>query len=487
MISGLALKKAVEMLEAFGSDVSLVAKPNSVICNVARTNVPMHMRHSAKPIAVEGQDSSRILDDSKLTDDHGHCEHTEAMRCSVKDAAEVMVANRQLAAGTVAPLIREIYQSYNDGLEKLMGGTDPIGQVVINSYHDIWSNDFIAGLARRYKTSDSTSYKNAVAFPDQSDNVLLECMKLDSPSVNGVLGDWLEDMGIDKIRKVFNSVFRATGNAITIGSHSGARHVNTQGMDRNDNLIAFLIARNLGNHIEGETSVPYATIKNALSKAEYAAGHAVYMELEQRRLIKERKALIYDARKSSKKTFSGSIETSHVIMVNGDVLQDYVSAGGSTEAIIGAVMGKGSSMFSDIIANKAEYEKRHQAEINIRNRARANDTRTIKIIALKNALRKFNATLEDDDKFTGLGVKQADTLVDEYISRVEQFSNDDDECMIRKAVCNIYYPRTNVGLFMEIMTEVGNTSEIEDPREAAFIASLELLAKWFASQIDIKR
>lgn len=481
MISESTLSATYGIAERLSSDKKYVeVVPNTVLHDLINANVSVNTW--AK---VESPDQvwsiSDIIDDSKRQDDEGNYPHDEAVEEAACTVADIVKGNHIVAKNEVIPKTLEVHELYSRLMEDRVTNIQTPALIMPNVYHDVWSNDHLSGLVKRFKGIAFKDYATPKSFPSLDEPTLREMLNTGLSSLDEDIESWYQQLPDEKLQSTYRAVF--------IEKHPIGRTVNSQHVvpntpfNREDLLIAHLISLNFEDKLPDNVNIGLDELREILVNIRSATGHAINRVFDQRSRDIRTKQLAFKLDRYDWEFNTGDGKR-RVIHVNNDVYLDYLKNGGSPEAVLGSAMLDSLESYDSIMDNKESFEKQwnrrlayHKQELG------AHLYRAQRECVLLAMTRWIN---EQDQETLPVDRSIIHKQVEEGVSQLEPSAFEDDILVIRCLICDVLYSETDVKMFLSAM----DTAELNDPdlepRELALQATVDMVCRWMASQMELK-
>lgn len=423
--------------------------------------------------------SNLLLDDSKRRGASGDVDHDEAMKQLVALASDAVTGNFHLARNIVVPTTKAVHDKFVASMRAMeIDAKKPVG-IVPNVYHDIWSNPQLQGLVDRFENVALNEAKTTFALPMIDGMALMEMLKTGIDSFDSVVIDWFENQPVEKPLETYRKVFI---EGAPIGRQTNAVHVTPEGgLDRNDLVLVFLIASNFEEHMPDGITVPLDGLRLILSRLREQAGRAIGAEFKRRDRDRQIKNLVY---RVARYDWEYASEGRTSVMVNNDVYKTFLEAGGTPEAIYGAVVSGGSTEYHSLMESKDLNEKRWAKHAALHTQRVSAQIYTSQREAARLAMTSYINDQDEDD----LPMARADlhqrTLT--VLGGMNQKLFQDDLSAVRCLVCDVLYAHTNVKMVLDAMDSAGMEDPDMNARECALMAVIDLVARWMSAQINVK-
>lgn len=452
--------------------------PESVLFELTKVSISPASAISAStsesPVAV-----NQLLSDSRRPGADGTVEHDMAMADAVEMVAVGVRASLDLARNSVVPTTREVYELYGARMEEMAIDASRPVTIVPNVYHDVWAAPQLEGLVDRFANVPLNEYRMRGSLPMITGQEVMAMIKTGIESLDIELMDWVENREPEWALEVYRAVFVDKQHAI--GRPTNVMHQTDSGLDRNDLLLTFLIANGFESHMPDGVSLSLDELRNAMANMREQAGRAVASEIQRRARDVRNKVMVFSVQERDWEFSPKKGRT--VVQVNNDVYLKYLEDGGSVESIYGAAL-MGEQMDYSRLVNEAErYVKHWQKFIGLHNqRVSAQIWQTQREAARVAIAQYINAQEQDDlpEPKEHLHQKAIESLAE---CQPKDFN--DEMVAIRCLVCDVFYHHSNAKMVLNAMDAAEQDNPEMTPRECALYATIDLLARWMASQIQV--
>lgn len=253
--------------------------------------------------------------------------------------------------------------------------------------------------------------------------------------------------------------------------------------DADDALVVFLGSNALlsGDVPEG-TRYSLADYRAYLADLKEQSGSHLNYLLKRARTANKAKSLVISA---PSQTAPGQPITG-TIQVNGPVYNEWLAAGGSPEALYGAVSQGASLNYGSVLSDAASHVGAWQRQLNVLKAQAAFELRAATIQGLKQALLTVAAELRDAGKLNADPTAFYDTLN----VRLANLASTDLENLYEIAqneVCDLFYGHTDAKDFLRAMNAAANANSGMDIREVALLVAIDYVTGWVASSIVVAK
>lgn len=421
---------------------------------------------------------NQLLSDSRRPGADGTVEHDLAMADAVEMVAGAVRASLDMARNSVVPTTREVYELYGKRMEELAVDASRPVTIVPNVYHDVWSAPQLEGMVDRFANVPLNEYRMRGTLPMITGQEIQTMIKTGIDSLDESLQDWLEDQSPEWPLELYREVFINKQHAI--GRPTNVIHQTDSGLTRNDILLTFLIANGFENHLPDGVGMPLDELRNAMANMREQAGRAIAAELQRRQRDLRNKVMVFAVQE---RDWEFSKKGRTVVMVNNDVYLKYLDDGGTVEAIYGAAL-MGEQMDYDRLVNEAErYTKHWQKFIGLHNQRVSAQVWQTQREAARVAVAQYINEQDQEDLPEPKDHLHQKTIESLGNSQPKDFA--DEMVAIRNLVCDVFYHHSNAKMVLNAMDSAEQDNPDMPPRECALFATIDLLARWMASQIEV--
>jgi hypothetical protein len=480
MLTNLSVNAAETVAKSFKArGLSLSAKEDTVLSTLNSTaigaEVFLNVKHQGSIV-----DLSSIITDSKAAGPDGGSEHCAVQEELVNRNCEVLTGLMGLVRSDLMGTTKEIIEDYDIFMNAAALKISEPFALIPNTYHRIWGSNQLFGYVERFENTPFVSYRVSQAFPNVATYDLLAMMKTGVASIDALITEWVEDQPDGKLMSVWENVF--ISRVWHIGRQTGSNHVSENGMDRNDNLMAFFIANGMEKAMPNELNMSLDTLRLICSEVRSGAGRVVTSELKRRETDIRRNNLVYTVKTLPDKYNPDGKRT---VFVNNDVYQKFLEEGGSTESIYGAILNGGKVEYDAIKGNQPFLEGLYLKTLKLYNQ----QSKSVVFNATKDCIRmaftKYVNSATEEQLPAGKG--EVHSVMQKCVSNILPIDTTDIPVLIRDLVCDVLFCDTNAKMFLTSM----DVAEIENPdlnpREYALLAFIDLQARWVSDQIKTKK
>ena len=401
---------------------------------------------------------------------------------TVDEIVPVVVACVQnginVARNVVNPIIQAVVTDVNNSVTDLEAQAGTLLGVAPVFYKDTWGNAALAGMVERYSEVAASELVPAIEIPLQPNVNFEELVKTPSTSLNSNLKAWLDTVGVEHLTNLHQYAFGNSMQRLT----SFRAFTNVNECDIDDLLFIHLVARNYFDNAPSGVDSTLGDLRVYLGKVIEQTGLAVYRVLDKREAENRRKTLI--RRWPSTRLEYMSVGEG-VIQVNGEVYNRWLAEGGTPEILFGSFITDKVGDYQTLLTNGAEYTKAWERQARVlQTKARFNRFNNI-VTAFKLALAKQINAVSDDAIVVPretMHQRAAELLLD-----VTQSKTDNLYLLSRQLVCSIMFSHTDAELILEAVDAAARDNPALDIREAALLATIEVVGLWISEMTIIRK
>jgi hypothetical protein len=425
-----------------------------------------------QPVDVTGS-FTRLIDLSKKKDVSGACTHDAAMERLVNLAADIVTSNLELARNRINPIIKTVVEDatrYADA--KARGGLSPM---TILTYHFPlpYNNPILAELVSRYGEMGNNDMKLGIVFPKMSAATIREKAKTGVSRLDDDVQTWLGSVTDDQIEAIYNSIFG-----------DGSQTLNDAFADVNTRpgraLLTYLLAKRFVDDIPEGLNVNLDDYRLYVTSLMAQAGVQIVNSIRRRSDNDKMNYMVMDY----PRYFGSDGIPEGVVTVNGDVYKRWITAGGTPEAIFGAIYRSAENKsYGGLLADRDEHVGNWRKAMNLLKSKADADRFGFFLEGMREALVKQIGELPEDLRCCETSTYKKRLV--EHLVKVKEGGKDVPWAIARKLVCRIFFPHTEAErVLWAIADETKNNPEM-DVREAALLATIGIVSDWVMDQVRI--
>lgn len=382
------------------------------------------------------------------------------------------------ARNVIVPTVDALVNQY---LNRQAASNQPNVSVNVFKYNDVHSEPALVNHV-------SSKYSDVMARPEYRSFILQQL------SAEGIVTlvseknphldraqviEWLLEMGADRIATVWTKLF---GTSRTFDFTTASwMHPSNWPMQVDELLLAYCLT---GSMLEE----PREVIGESVDLAEWERAMGVLHELIGSKLLQAYTYRAQDAKNQRLIITSDAKDAMRTgvvaVLVNGDVYNGWLSAGGDIQALLGAAIYEPALKTATALAPVAAdlsarwskyYPVLRQACVDNCVRGRRRDVATVFL----------SSSIPSVEGLPAIDQGVAQQRLDAELRSVQDDQYDKPFQLFAELVCRVYYPTQPLYVgFMRSMDRYAKIHPEATGRELAVEASLELIATWLCSQID---
>ena len=382
------------------------------------------------------------------------------------------------ARNVIVPTVDALVNQY---LNRQAASNQPNVSVNVFKYNDVHSEPALVNHV-------SSKYSDVMARPEYRSFILQQL------SAEGIVTlvseknphldraqviEWLLEMGADRIAAVWTKLF---GTSRTFDFTTASwMHPSNWPMQVDELLLAYCLT---GSMLEE----PREVIGESVDLAEWERAIGVLHELIGSKLLQAYTYRAQDAKNQRLIITSDAKDAMRTgvvaVLVNGDVYNGWLSAGGDIQALLGAAIYEPAMKTATALAPVASdlsarwskyYPVLRQACVDNCVRGRRRDVATVFL----------SSSIPSVEGLPAIDQGVAQQRLDAELRSVQDDQYDKPFQLFAELVCRVYYPTQPLYVgFMRSMDRYAKIHPEATGRELAVEASLELIATWLCSQID---
>jgi hypothetical protein len=431
---------------------------------------------------IEPSDDSMSLTEtisanSMLKDAGGSIPHDRSMEEIVKLAADAVSGMLNITRNVVRPIILDQVEMLDAHLDEELthGHRHEILPVFLE---DAFSNTSIVALVEKYaETAVDAPPLSSAIFPAFDGAQLRELIKTGITRIDNDVDTLLADLPPEFLIELYQSKFRAQtiASKVNLSSQAAAR------IERAEAIMSFFIAKRFYEETPEGVTVSLPEFKEAAASHLAQAGRRVYRTIAQREAFIRQQRLILDMPHAS--------NTEKPILVVGEVYNQYLKEGGKPEWVMGACLAGEKLPSPNTLNSESETFQRMYDRAERLHKSQNNAKRvSVMVSGIRKQLMAYIAAVDESDK--SIIIDPKDVLrqrVEEVVSGIAVHANLSTYEYVRVVVCMVFFPHTQALRILSDIDAHALKNPSLSPREAATLATIDLVCEWAASQVDVTR
>lgn len=441
---------------------------------------------ASRPIQADIKNAAYSIHDivqtSQQRDQNGVSIHDVVMEEIVSVASATVASNLNIARNTVNPIIKSVVEGVEEYLDTVNQGLLQPLSVTPDLFHQIWNNPILEGMVEQYENSPALTTVAPNGLPELTGEQLEALVLTGVSRLDSDLKQLLEDRGIEWLQSLYEAFYRPqqpglSDNPVPLLSEA-LRHYNRY---RDELVVAFCIAKKLSREVPEGTRADLTFFRDKVATIISQTGRAILKVYAKRDRANNNNELIVSFPLLSIDYLTDSEES---IIVNGEVYNRWLKDGGSPEILFGSYVTTKERGYTALL-EKADYFKEawKRQERVIATQVRF-DRFNYTLNGLNNTLTREINDLPEDELVVDRAVLHK--RLKELLSGITSKDLESLYCTARKLVCRTLFAHTDVEAILTSIDDTAKANPDIDVREAALLATIEIVADWVACMIVVQ-
>lgn len=397
--------------------------------------------------------------------------HDVVMDEIVKVGAEAIRGHISFAKNVVAPLVGEFISMVEEDIAQLP--SSGLSKFEVKQYRlpEVFEAPGFKESLDLFKETPFEEFSFRLNLPDLDEEALNELLNTGSSTIDAAVQEWKARVGMEFIYNVYSTVFQIKTNQDEEYSNvlSLRKLMDDKATGEDCAVAIYLMANKLYDNPPDDTPHSLDEYNDLVLQLRNQSGNKLYrlnQEVEQ----------AYNNDKLVKAVISN-----HEVLVYADVYQDWITGGGDIDILLGSLISENSYYTVDRLMEDAEQLKsswNHYKKIE--EKAAINNKFTlVKEILTKN----FNKVLQTLSDKTPADKETYTSIFREELSliTIDEIANICDVAL--KLITRSIFYDTDAERILTSIEKNSKENPSITPREAALIATIELITDWVSSQI----
>tara|TARA_B100000929_G_scaffold72249_1_gene55475 strand:- start:2811 stop:4268 length:1458 start_codon:yes stop_codon:yes gene_type:complete len=476
-------------LEAVYPLAEKLAKKGIKVTPLQTTPVEQLCQAGHYPIPTRGIDNlpeveERILKGSAAKDPMGGCRHDIVMDEMVDVIAETVRNNLDLARNTINPIVKDVAQEVEEYLQDAESVHKTHVSVVPVNYKAIWNSPVLSEMVARYSETALREVNLRVGIPYEVDrDELLELAKTGASRFDQEVEEFFAQLSDDTIVSTWYAIFGAdpAGRARVLNDviRSGSVLSNRDGIDRA--LLTHLFCRKLIQDPPEGVKMGLEEYRAYIADILSQSGRVINSIMKRREANIQRRQLVEIWPMSREMLGKELIE----IRVNGDVYGRWLEQGGEPDAIIGSFVTDQERSYTALLDGVVRYAKEWERQARVLGTTQRLNRFNHAVDGMRLAIaRQIN---ELDEERLVVSREILHRRLEENLSNLYGDFYNNIFVYARKMVCDTIFPHTLGLKILCAIDNVANDYPDIDVREAALLATIEIVSLWVAKLCKVDR
>jgi hypothetical protein len=408
---------------------------------------------------------------SRQKNPEGASEHDLVMDELIETASEAVSRNLNWTRNDVIPMIELVQEEAQKAINQAsIQGQNPY-TIVPFFYDAVWNCDEIVAMAEKYTTIPRQSIKLTATIPLPEDKTITEVLRTGSTRIDSAVDELLARHNEAWATHVYDTVF-GPGHFASLDDQLSISY------DRiDDAMLIMLLANQLAQHVPDSINMSLDSFNGYMATILSQAGAQVQRILRRRQELQQQKVLVLS--RPSRHADYGNL------IVNGDVYNEWLAAGGTPEILMGAVIAGRSENFQMLLTEKTlnEVSYRSVAEHLKSELAYAKFNALLK--SFRESMTQIINNMDDNECVVPRSVYHTNLAY--RLTRIHLDDVNDLIIPTRKIVCRTLWAHTDAEKYLEAMEAQTRAHPNLPMREAAFLAAIDITVEWLMGQLTLSQ
>lgn len=412
----------------------------------------------------------RLLQGSRHQGPDGIVGHDVSMDEIADVIGESVRYNLDLARNTVNPIVREVAEELQNHMQTMEGRNQSHIEIRPLTLPSLWNSPTLEQMVERYSEELVMDIKVDSSFRlDTESQPVQKYLHTGAASLDQEIDDFVELMGEDFVLDVFNRYFGYEDNPVIRYTSNVKKW--------NEMLVVHLFARYFLENPPSDANMTLERFRQYMARVMSQSGRVVVSIMKQRELDRSGRSLV--------KSWPVDNQRQQVyIDVNGDVYNDFLEKGGSPEVLLGSYVSDRQRSFSYLLDNIEHYEKEWERKLRVLTTGRRLNRFNNALDGLRSAVcRQIN---EMDEETLPVSKEILHRKLEENLKSLYGHWYETPYEYARVVVCKTLFPHT---LALNILCAIDFVAKDQpeiDVREAALLATIEIVTNWVSKLCNIE-
>lgn len=398
--------------------------------------------------------------------------------------ANTILGNLSFTRNRVKPIIVSVVDEVVAEQQKAGISIANVMSVIPDTYEAIWSSPGLAALVERFRDIPRLGKMGKTnVFPAKTEGELIEMLKTGSSRVDGEVLKLVEEVGSQMLSAVWNDFFAIRPDW---NEEASASYFNGFGpLFRRRALIAHLFANRLAKEVPEGVSLSAGDYDFMVSSIIAQTGQTInnIMDFRERQVKAKNLVIQWPLPGTEYRT---TLVDSAQLVVNADVYDQWLKAGGCPEILFGAAITDRNQSFDGLLDDSDRYKNAWKQRAAYVRSAQAMEMYRKTVEALKMAVTRQINALEDEDLVHGTREHHHKAL-GAYLANVSPRDVDDLYEIAKRVVCHSMFSHRDCLLILDTMDDIGEKEPDLNAREIATLATARILGHFLAAQLIVSK
>lgn len=488
MINDSALPLAIELANQLRDNTKLGLKHGSPLEELVRYSYPTQLGSEYNGNQPDNADIYQIPECSRTKNQQGVVMHDVATTEVISKVGSIIADNLRTARAVVNPMILSAVDTVTTEMDRIqMGKTNPY-TILPDHFSDVWNNPILVSLIEPYKDVPNYDIRSISGLPGFNDVNVDDLLATGIARFDEDLAkvptnhnpSWLNQVYQLGIVEASNqdAQFDTENNISSLVDMMAKPYFN-----RDEILAVFIMTKQLLADVPNGTRGDLAHIKEMLAAIMSETGRVLNHILSRRERIMRNRELIIGY-PSVGNDYLQYYNKELIIEVNGDVYNMWLKEGGSPEALFGSAASTREKSYTALLENAEGFVERWNRESRVIN-TRIRMQKNVNLLeALKISISREINKLEEDALPAPREILHG--LLDKEIKMLKDKDLENVYFAARQLICRSIFPNTESEKILCAIDKAMTDNPDIQPREAASMATIELVTDWLCEWITIQ-
>jgi hypothetical protein len=445
----------------------------------ANTPLDTLMKAANYPIAKGNVNKVSVDEEIMLggtfKDHFGICKHDVVMDEVVGVISKTVRWNLDLSRDVINPIVKQAYAEATEYVNSPKEINAALIEILPVNYHSIWNSPVLSEMVARYQEVEFKEIELTIALTriPMSRPALLEIAKTGASRFDSEIIELFNSLSDKQIVSTFTRVFGAGGEK-RLSAVLKPGDITTLHAYQADPILVHLWARNLLQSPPEGVESSIDLYRSYMADIVSQSGRAVAAVAKRRENAINAKQLVGSWPLGVERVGLMPI----TIYVNGDVYTSWLEDGGEPDVIFGSFITTKERGYSALLQDKEQYARDWARHYRILSTTQRLEAVNVAIDGIRKAVAHQINTI--DSSVVIVSREQLHRKLEEVLGNLGNRFHDKLYESVRRVVCDTLFPHTMGLQILKTIDKVADTYPNIEVREAALLATIELVAVWVA-------
>jgi hypothetical protein len=443
------------------------------------------------PSSIKNSDGSvdvysvayRLREGSVLKGADGQVQHDIVMQRLTNVIGQSVQGNLILARNVVNPIVDAVTKDVDAAVHDARIATINALSVEPNIWKKLWNSPLLTGLVERYVESSPRNVKLVDVHNELSHDELTDLLHTGQGRLDTEIDQWISEVGMEFVSKTYKDVFaKATPGQLSAGGQLN-NYIGTTVGDRERTLAIHLMARKLALKVQDGIEMNLNDYREQMAYITEQTGRVLNRIFE----IRERnnkQGMLIEQWPIVEPDFA-TAETG-VIVVNADIYSNWLNDGGAPEVLFGAYLSNRKVEYKQLLTMADELKKVWERQAALLRSTAMSNRYNHTVAAIRQAVTKQINTIPDEELVVKSRAALHQRLTD-AIGQITYKQAEDVYGTCRKLVCDVMFAHTDAFAILEKIDDVVRANPGKDLREAALLATIDIVVAWVCKSFIVTK